>query len=404
VTTGTESAPAPDPPSGDELSPDELVALVRTVFAPRPQDRRIAVITDLPDDRVPDRADWRLRRVLAQSWAAALDRGARQLGLAGADLFLYRHVGTNNGELPPAAWRHEGGELPADADAAAAAAATGAVVPFEDVFADHGILLAPTRYSTTAPLKNAARRFGFRAATMPGFSPAMVPALRLDYGEVDRRCRALAVLVDAAEEAVLRFRVEDAEHVLRLDLRHRTAHVSGGLLREPGTAGNLPSGETYVVPWEGTAGDPSRSHGELPVELEGEVVVYRIVANRAREVAGDGLVARRERELLVAEPAYGNLAELGLGVLAELGVEPIGEVLLDEKLGLHVAFGRSDHFGGAVGPADFSRPEAVVHIDRVYLEATQPRVAVVAVDLVDAAGGSRPLMRDGRYVVALAAG
>jgi hypothetical protein len=401
VTTGTDSRAAPDLPA-DELSPDELVALVRSVFAPRPGDRRIAVITDLPDDRAPDRAAWRLRRALSQRWAASLDRDAGQLGLAGADLFLYRHVGTNNGELPPTAWRHEGGELPADADAAAAAA--NGATPFDEVFASHGILLAPTRYSTTAPLKNAARRFRFRAATMPGFSPAMIPALRLDYGEVDRRCRALAALVDAAEEALLRFRVEDTEHVLRLDLRHHTAHVSGGLLREPGTAGNLPSGETYVVPWEGTAGDPSRSHGELPVELDGEVVVYRVVANRAREVVGDGPAARRERELLAAEPAYGNLAELGLGVLAELGVEPIGEVLLDEKLGLHVAFGRSDHFGGAVGPADFSRPEAVVHIDRVYLEATQPRVAVLAVDLVDAVGLERPLMREGRYVVALAGG
>ena len=385
-----------------ELTAAELVALVASVFAPREEDRRIAVLADLPDERVPDRGDWRERRDTAARWAADLDRGAGALGLAGADLVLYRNVGTNNGELPSTAWLLEGSaaaEPPADAAAAAASGAR--EVAFDDVFSTHGILLAPTRYSTTAPLKNAARRFGFRAATMPGFSPAMVPALRLDYGEIDRRCRALAALLDGAVEARLRWRVDADEHLLRLDLRHNARHVSSGLLRTPGTAGNLPSGETYVVPWEGTAEDPSASAGALPVELDGEVVVYEIAGNRARDVRGEGPVAARERALLRAEPAYGNLAELGLGVLAELGVAPIGETLLDEKLGLHVAFGRSDHFGGLVGPRDFSRPEAVVHIDRVYLPAIQPRVAVVAVDLVDAAGRERPLMRDGRYAVSL---
>jgi len=62
-------------------------------------------------------------------------------------------------------------------------------------------------------------------------------------------------------------------------------------------------------------------------------------------------------------------------VLAGAGVE----VLLDEKLGLHVAFGRSDHFGGRVGPTDFSSPAEVIHLDRIYIPATQPRIAVYSV-------------------------
>jgi hypothetical protein len=41
--------------------------------------------------------------------------------------------------------------------------------------------MAPTQYSATAPLKNAARKFNLRAATMPGFSPAMIPTLKIDY-------------------------------------------------------------------------------------------------------------------------------------------------------------------------------------------------------------------------------
>ena len=140
----------------------------------------------------------------------------------------------------------------------------------------------------------------------------------------------------------------------------------------------------------------SKRVGE-PVTVESvPSATFTLPTSSPTGAAGAGPVAAREAELLRREPAYGNLAELGLGVLAGFGVEPLGEILIDEKLGLHIAFGRSDHFGGRVGAADFSRPEAVVHLDRVYLPATQPRVRVPRVDLtID--GTARALMRDGVY-------
>jgi leucyl aminopeptidase (aminopeptidase T) len=261
------------------------------------------------------------------------------------------------------------------------------------------MVIAPTELSATAPLKLLARARGFRAATMPGFAASMIPALRLDYGEVRRRVRILKDLLDRAVRAELSFEVDGRErHALVLDLRHRSAHASDGVLDTPGTAGNLPSGEAYIVPYEGeVAGDPSGSAGTLPVQFGDQVVLFRIEANRAVAATGTGTAAREQAEWLAREPAYGNMAELGLGVLADLGVEPVGEILLDEKLGLHVAFGRSDHFGGRVGAAAFSRPDAVVHIDRVYLPALQPRVRARAVDLVIEGGERIALMREGSY-------
>ncbi|MEE8526439.1 MAG: hypothetical protein V3T72_21085, partial [Thermoanaerobaculia bacterium] len=282
--------------------------------------------------------------------------------------------------------------------------------PFAGVFESHDILIAPTEFSTTAPLKLAAPRYGFRAATMPGFSAAMIPALRLDYGEIDRRVRRLKGLVDDATGVDIVFTVDGRKDfggeplLLHLDLRHRRGHASGGLVHHRGEAGNLPSGETYIVPYEGEIdGDPSRSQGLLPVQFtddggKGEVVIYRIEENRAVEVLSDGPASDRERQLLAREPGYANLAELGLGVLADFGIQPIGEILIDEKLGLHIAFGRSDHFGGQVGAADFSSPAAVVHIDRVYLPETQPRVDVLSADLLSK-GTAQPLMRDHRFVI-----
>ena len=100
---------------------------------------------------------------------------------------------------------------------------------------------------------------------------------------------------------------------------------------------------------------------------------------------------------MAAEPAYSNVAELGLGLLADYGIKPAGQLLLDEKLGLHIAFGRSDHFGGSVGPGDFSSPDAVVHIDRVYIPEVQPDVEVASLTLASP-GGDREIMRDGAWV------
>jgi leucyl aminopeptidase (aminopeptidase T) len=310
---------------------------------------------------------------------------------------LYRNVHANNADLPTTAVVHEGGPLPADA-----AGLTGTPLAFDELFRTYRILIAPTQFSATAPLKMAARAHGFRAATMPGFAPSMIPALRLDYGVIGRRCDRFKKLLDDAVRCDLVFAVGDRRHELTLDLRHRTATASGGVFPSPGTAGNVPSGETYIVPYEGEhAGDPSGTRGELPVQLGDEVVLYRVEANRAVEVLSRGPTSEAEARRLAEEPAYGNLAELGLGVLADFGLQPTGELLLDEKLGLHIAFGRSEHFGGQVGPKQFSRPEKVVHIDRVYTDSIQPKVLIAAAVLTTSDGRKLDLMRDGRYVVAL---
>ncbi len=377
----------------EKLSGQELTQLVRRVFAPTTADQGLAIMVDLPDAAVPDNPAWRQRRAMAAEWAGLLEAHRAELGLRRISLAWYPNAGGNNADLPPTCCCGVTGPDPATADDLRSRPQTS----FEELFAAHSLLLAPTELSATAPLKVAARTSAFRAATMPGFLPEMIPALRLDYGEINRRVDLLKRLLDEAESARIEFRVGARRHELLLDLRHRTAHASGGLLHANGSAGNLPSGEAYVVPYEGEIpGDPSRSAGELPVQIGGEVVVYRIEGNKAAAVLSEGPRSAEERALIAREPAYANLAELGLGVLADFGLRPVGSILLDEKLGLHVAFGRSDHFGGSVGPGRFSSPSAVVHLDRVYIPETQPLIAVDAVTL-RAPGGERAIMAGGRY-------
>ena len=377
----------------ERLSGDELVALVRRVFLPREHEVSLAILVDLPDVLIPDNTDWINRREIAADWLVKLSEKEAELGLR-PKLVFYRNTHVNNGDLPARCWVYSGGELPRMVEELDAERS----ISFAELFSENPILLVPSQFSATAPLKMAAKKYPIRAATMGGFCEEMIPALRLDYTEVNRRVAYFKERLDRASGADFIFSYPGGEASLHLDLRFRSAHGSGGLLHNPGVAGNLPSGEAYIVPFEGET-EPSRSAGVLPVQFGDEVVRYRIEGNRAVQVLTEGPASRIEAEHLVKEPAYGNIAELGLGVLAAFGVKPIGKVLLDEKLGLHIAFGRSEHFGGRVGPADFSSPDAVIHIDRVYVPETQPDVMVKQFDLVIDDGKLLPLMRDSQYVV-----
>jgi len=379
----------------ERLTGPELLNLVQRVFEPQPSEKALGIMVDLPDAKVGDDAAWAARRQTALEWVELL-RGLKAEHGMEVVLVAYPNAHTNNGNLPGHAWILTGGPLPAKAEDLDPATA----VPMTQVYDTHPILIAITKFSSTAPLKMAAKSHPFRAATMPGFGSNMVPALRLDYAEVNRRVNLLKGLMDKATGADFVFRSPAGEDRLHLDLRHRTGHASGGLLPKLGVAGNLPSGEAYIVPYEGEVeGDPSRSEGILPVQFGEEVVRYRITRNSAVEVLTQGPVSEKEADFLKREPAYGNMSELGLGVLAAFGVKPIGVVLLDEKLGLHIAFGRSEHFGGQVGPDAFSSPDNVIHIDRVYVPETQPDVTVVSVDFHMEDGTTLPLMRDNDYVV-----
>lgn len=379
----------------EKLGSEELVNLVKSVFPGTPLGGDLILIMDVPDRRVPDNEDWKARRQMVLEWADLLKQNIGELAVEEVELFAYQNVGSNNADLPNEAFIWDRKEAPADVDDMWR---YGREVSFEKVFGAARMMLAPTEFSTTAPLKVAASQYGFRAATMPGFTADMIPALRIDYEEVQKRVHLIKNRLDPAVSGKITFVVDKKdEYVLDVDLRHRLAHASGGCFPDRGEAGNLPSGETYIVPYEGECGEPSLTTGTLPVQHGEDVVLYEVKANRVVSVSGEGKALEQEEEHLNKEQAYGNIAELGFGVLGDFGLKPIGQILLDEKLGFHIAFGRSDHFGGAVGPADFTEPSAVVHIDRIYIESTQPRVQVKEVTIEDRNGNKTLLLKEDKY-------
>ena len=377
------------------LTADDLCRLIIGVFPRLPDDRFLGVLVDIPSQAQMDNDLWKERRLLAVEWYERLRDRFVELQLHGVRLIAYPDIGSNNADLPSHAFILDDG-LP---DTAAGLTAQTAPLPFSDIFRKTQLFLALTEYSATAPLKMAARTFGFRAATMPGFTRNMIPALKIDYNTVSLKVMRIKERLDRAQAARVVFSVDEKQDFkMTFDLRHRSGHASTGRFPDAGTAGNLPSGEAYIVPYEGEE-EKSLSEGTLPVQIGEQVVYFTVRENRAVAVEGEEPAAGTEADHLRREPAYGNMAELGFGILADFGLKATGSILLDEKLGFHVAFGRSEHFGGITGPDAFSSPSEVIHLDRIYIPSTQPRIQIRSLDLDYGAGETERLMEKGRYLI-----
>ncbi len=230
------------------------------------------------------------------------------------------------------------------------------------------VIVCPTLFSlshTQARLR--ATQGGARIATMPGIHTDMFfdGPIAADYWGLERRTSKLADLMTTANSVRL---VSGDTSVLTFSIKGRPGRASTGRLVSPGAFGNLPSGEAYCAPLEGTAS------GELVVN--GSVAGIGIVSAPFKIHIKDGLLTEAEGStgaqllaLLGNAPGARNIAEFGIGTNDKARLT--GVVLEDEKaLGtIHIAFGDNSTFGGAV--------VAGVHIDSVvvspsvYLDDTQ---------------------------------
>jgi len=379
-----------------DLSENQFTSLIKRVFHPKSNDHVLTILVDIPNEEVRDNSNWRNRRRIAFEWKATLAEIQNDLGLEKIELVCYENVGNNNADLPETVYRFPSDPTELDSEKLVKG---GDAFDLHEAASEWHLVLAPTQFSATAPLKNLARQHRFRAASMPGFHRKMISALQIDYEEVHRRVIKIKIRLDEAVAIKIIFEATGKAYQFSVDTRHRTGHASSGLIREPGTAWNLPSGEAFIVPYEGELNEPSETRGFLPVQFGDEIVVYKIENNRAVEITSKGETSKKEQKKLLDEPAYGNIAEIGFGVLQPFGIHPIGEMLLDEKLGLHIAFGRSDHFGGATSPEDFGNPQNVIHIDRIYIPEVQNRVKVSEVVYEYAGQKNELIMQNGEYVI-----
>lgn len=357
----------------------DLEKLLVDVFQPQAGEK-VVVVVDEPTGQVKDHEDWRSRREMAEEWREALESLGGEVGFSVEPLLVFPATGANNADLPAEARLGE------------------RTVPLESTLLDATLVLAMTQFSATAPLAHLAdRKQDFRAASMPGVLKRMEQtALSADYSEVARRCVAIDEVMRPAVLCDVTF---STGHRCWFDLRYRQSEVDDGALprfKKGDRIINLPSGETFKVPYEGEReGVPSMTAGSIPVSEEGKLAVFRIAGNRVLQVDGDGSVAARYREHFEEDPARANIAEVAFGVNDKAVV--CGSVIEDEKAGFHWAFGRSDHLGGVFGVDRFRSPQTVVHQDIVYAPASAIQVARAT--LIDDQGRQTDVIRDGSYLL-----
>jgi leucyl aminopeptidase (aminopeptidase T) len=285
-----------------------------------------------------------------------------------------------------------------NADLPAGGLLNGSDVDLEETLSQSTLVIAMTEFSATAPLTHIAKNHrDFRAASMAGVEERMErTALSADYGTVATRCQTIA---GAMAGATLLAVVFSTGHRCWFDLRHRKAEVDDGFLprfKDGERVINLPSGETYIVPYEGEFDEvPSWTAGTIPVVEQEELVLLHVVANTVVMVEGDGPAADGYADFFEQDPARSNIAEVAFGVndMAEV----TGVVIEDEKAGFHWAFGRSDHLGGCVGVDEFKSPDTVVHQDIVY--ASGNPVQVESAELIHPDGRRVAVIWDSEYVL-----
>jgi hypothetical protein len=358
----------------------DLRKLLIDVFEPQAGEV-VVVACDTPHGAIADTPAWQARRAMAEEWRQAFLSLGAELGFSTRPLLSYPATGANNAELPVDAVSPD----------------SGSTTPLADELLGATLAVLMTQYSATAPLAELCeKKADFRAASMPGIEKRMEQtALSADYREVARRCNILGALLEGAEGLDVTF---STGHSCYFDLRFRRPEVDDGALPrfKPGDRIiNLPSGETFIVPYEGEKAEiPSRTTGVLPLRENDELVLLHVAANRVTAVEGTGPAAARFRECFAMDAARRNIAEVAFGCNDRAVVT--GNVLEDEKAGFHWAFGRSDHLGGTVGVAAFSQRENVVHQDIVYASGNPIQVAeAVVLHGADAT----PVIRASQYLV-----
>ena len=253
------------------------------------------------------------------------------------------------------------------------------LVEYDGAQAD--VIVAVTHYSTshTSFRKLLTQTCGVRYASMPMFEREMF------FGAMDVDWMDLAVSTNILARALVgadRCEVSSANGTrLVLGVSGRPVAPDDGMLTQNGKFGNLPAGEVFLAPVEGTAegvlvlewGPLERFKSPLTVTIEGGKVV---------SVNGDASDEVNWLEgLLSAHPNNTNIAELGIGT-NKAATRPDNVLESEKILGtIHVAFGDNHTFGGVV--------KAPLHQDFVLFDAT-----LVAV--WETGGGRRVLLDNGK--------
>jgi len=231
-----------------------------------------------------------------------------------------------------------------------------------------------TRFRTLA---NAA---GGRFASLPTFDPDMFfTSMRVDWPALAERTGRLATAVNLATE----IKVETPNGTLmRFGKRGRTAKGDNGILTQPGSFGNLPAGEVYLAPLEGTSSGVMVLEYAPTRRLSSPLTLF-VADGRVVEIQGDEPHRRKLEQKFAETPDNRNIAELGIGT-NDRASRPDNILEAEKILGtIHIALGDNSGFGGTI--------QTPFHEDYVFYH---PTLTTIMAD-----GSDQILLQDGNLVL-----
>jgi leucyl aminopeptidase (aminopeptidase T) len=209
------------------------------------------------------------------------------------------------------------------------------------------VVFAPTSKSLThTDARRAASEAGARIATLPGITEdIMTRALLADYEAIAERTMRVVKAMSGAKNVRV---TTPAGTDISFSVQGRPVAADTGILRTAGVT-NLPAGEAYLAPVEGT--------GQGVIVIDGcigasgvlpQPIVITVKDGLAVALTGHPYAQVLEQNMDAAGPEARNLAELGIGT--NDAAQLVGKVLEDEKIlgTVHLAFGDNRSMGGTV--------------------------------------------------------
>jgi len=240
------------------------------------------------------------------------------------------------------------------------------------------VIIAPTTKSIShTQARKEACQAGARVATLPGITAGiMTRGLRADYQRVKARCETLVPYLTQGRKVRV---TTPAGTDVTFSIAGRAGLADTGIIHFPGDFSNLPAGEAYIAPVEGTA------EGVIVIDgciAHSGILQKSVVCEMRKGFAVRIHGGRAARNLVSLIAPFGkparNLAEFGIGTNDRTKLS--GHMLEDEKVmgTVHFALGDNHTFGGQVTVPS--------HLDGILLE---PNI------LLD----GQPLMERGKFKI-----
>lgn len=220
--------------------------------------------------------------------------------------------------------------------------------PVGEWFGKFDVAVMPTSKSLShTQARRKASELGTRIATLPGITKDIfIRTMRTDWKKLGIVTRKVAGQLSAAR--VVRI-TSDAGTDLSFKTGGRQAKADDGRLIFKGAFGNLPAGEAYLAPLEGTAEGRILIDGSFPLAGLCKTPLYvRVKRGKVVDIGEHSCKAELEQLFKKYGTPAKNIAEFGVGTLDTATIS--GNTLEDEKVKgtCHIAFGDNASMGGSV--------------------------------------------------------